>query len=99
MNVATRLSPTRAFMNAIGRGLRVDNHDLAIMVVNHDGSTALTLTVTGFKRINGVQIFDWDGIVVTPTVSTTPINTNVLTITGLPADVKGLTVLVSGSKA
>lgn len=97
-NVATKLSPTAAFMKTAGRGLRVDNLDLAILVINHDGATTVTLTVTGFTRINGAQFFDWDGTVLTPTVTTTPINSNVLVVSDLPADVKGITVLIKGSK-
>jgi hypothetical protein len=91
-NVVSILAPTKAIK--IGRGLRVDNVDLEIGVINHDSSTTATITANKLRRIRAVQFFDWTGAVITPTV--TGLNGKVLTVTGLPANVFGITFLMKG---
>jgi hypothetical protein len=91
-NVVNILVPTSAIRK--GRGLRIDNVDLEIAVINHDGSTTATITAVRLRRIRVAQFFNWDGTVLTPTV--TGFGSKTLTVTALPADVKGITVLLKG---
>jgi hypothetical protein len=93
-NVVSMLVPTSAI--ARGRKLRIDNYDLDIAVINHDSSTTATIISTLLKRIISAQFFNWSGTVLTPTV--TGYGTNTLTVSVLPADNKGITVLLKGSK-
>jgi hypothetical protein len=91
-NVSTTLVPTSAIVS--GRGLRLDNKDLEIAVINHDSSTTVTIVSIRLVRIRKAQFFNWSGTVLTPTV--TGFGTKTLTVTGLPADNKGITVLMKG---
>ena len=91
-NVSNTLVPTSAFKK--GRGLRVDNNDLEIAVINHDGSTTAAVVGTRLRRIRVAQFFNWDGTVLTPTV--TGYGTKTLAVSVLPADLKGITVLLKG---
>lgn len=93
-NVVSFIDPARPFVN--GRGLRIDNQDLELAVIKHDGSTNATITSTKLRRIASALFVDEDGAVVTPTVA--GYGTKTLTITNLPADNKGITVLLKGSK-
>lgn len=94
-NEATALAIPASFMPAQAR-LRAANQDAQMFAINHDASTGVTITSTLLKRIGKAVFWDWTGTVLTPTVS--GYNTNVLTVTDLPADVKGITVLLSGSR-
>lgn len=91
-NVTTTLVPTKVLFK--GRGLRVDNNDLEVAMINHDGSTTATVVGIRLRRIRVAQFFDWTGAILTPTV--TGLNGKTLTVTGLPATVVGIVVLLKG---
>src|SRR6266571_9581913 len=95
-NQATAVALPASFAVASGRGLRVDNQDCQAFVINHDSSTTVTIQSALLKRIMKAVFVQWDGTILTPTV--TGYNSKTLTVTGLPADVKGITVFVSGSR-
>jgi hypothetical protein len=85
---------------AKGRGLRIDNEDGELFMINHDGSTTVTITPSRLKRVSAAQFFDWDGgNPLAPTVSGIGKYKTALTVTGLAANVKGILVVLKGSRS
>ncbi len=84
---------------AKGRGLRCDNEDCELFMINHDSSTTVTITPSKLKRVTAAQFFDWDGgAPLAPTVTGIGKRLTSLSVTGLAANVKGILVVLKGSK-
>ena len=93
-NIAT--VPTLPTSFSRGFGLQVDNMQCEVVVINHDGSTTVTINSTKLKRIYRAVFIQWDGTILTPTV--TGFNSKTLNVSALPANVQGITVLLAGSR-
>lgn len=80
-----------------GRGLRIDNEDCELIMIDHDSSTTVTLVPT-LQRVDAAQFFDWDGSVLAPVVTGIGQQKTGLVVTGLPANNHGILAVLKGSK-